>query len=67
MRYVLLFVVVIAVVLWWERFYWKRRAQILESKLIGRDPHGEVKSLFNAWLDGRIEAKLQKERMRSDQ
>ncbi|UCF38772.1 MAG: hypothetical protein JSU96_08035 [Acidobacteriota bacterium] len=64
MRYILLFVIVIAIILWWERFYWKRRAEILELKIMGKDPHAAGKSLLNAWIDGRIEARLAKERMR---
>lgn len=64
MRYVVLFLFVIAAILWMERFYWKRRAELLERRLLGRHHSEKITSLLDAWIDGRIEARLQKERMR---
>jgi hypothetical protein len=60
MRYILLFLILICLILWFERFYWKRRADLLESRLLGVDRSQQVASLFDAWLDGRIEAQLRK-------
>jgi len=63
MRYILLFLVVLCLILWFERFYWKRRASLLELRLLGVERSQHVASLFDAWLDGRIEAQLRKKRM----
>lgn len=60
MRYIILFLLLICIILWLERFYWKRSAQLLEERLVGRDRSTTVHSLFDAWLDGRIEARLRK-------
>jgi hypothetical protein len=65
MRFLLLFLLVISVVLWIERYYWKRRAHLLELRLLGKDRSETVKSLFDAWLDGRIESGLHKKRNQS--
>ena len=62
MRYLVLFLLLIGIVLWIERYYWKRRAQLLELRLLGQDRSETVKSLFDAWLDGRIESNLHKKR-----
>jgi hypothetical protein len=61
-RYILLFLLLICIILWLERFYWKRTAELLEARLAGRDRSSLVRSLFDAWLDGHIEARLRKHR-----
>jgi hypothetical protein len=61
MKYLLLFFVIISIVLWVERYYWKRRAFLLELRLLGRDRSETVASLFDAWLDGRIDSSLHKQ------
>ena len=60
MRYLVLLLLVIGIVLWIERYYWKRRAHLLELRLLGKERSETVKSLFDAWLDGRIESRLHK-------
>ncbi|MFZ0427246.1 MAG: hypothetical protein WAO20_03945 [Acidobacteriota bacterium] len=60
-RYILLFLLLICVLLWLERLYWKRTAQLLEARLSGRDRSELVRNLLDAWLDGRIEARLRKQ------
>jgi hypothetical protein len=62
MRYIILFLVVICIVLWMERYYWRRVAQLMEGRLRGTDRSDLVKSLLDAWIDGRIEARLRKRR-----
>ena len=62
MRYIILFLVVICIILWIERYYWRRTAHLLESRLAGADRSKLVKSLLDAWIDGRIEARLRKNR-----
>jgi hypothetical protein len=62
MRYLVLFLLVIGIVLWIERYYWKRRAHLMELRLLGKHRSETVKSLFDAWLDGRIESTLYKKR-----
>ena len=62
MRILLLFVLVIAVVLWLERIYWKKRARLLESRLLGKHRSESNSSLVDAWIDGRIESRLRKQR-----
>lgn len=62
MRYIILFLVVICIVLWLERYYWRRVAQLMEARLRGTDRSDLVKSLLDAWIDGRIEARLRKRR-----
>jgi hypothetical protein len=61
MKYLLLIFVIISIVLWVERYYWKRRAHLLELRLLGRDRSETVTSLFDAWLDGRIDSALHKQ------
>ncbi len=60
MRYIILFLVVICIVLWLERYYWRRVAQLMEARLLGTHRSELVKSLLDAWIDGRIEARLRK-------
>ena len=62
MRYLLLILLAVAILLWIERFYWKRTAQLLELRVLGEDRSRAVTSLFDAWLDGRIEARLRRKR-----
>jgi hypothetical protein len=62
MRYIVLFLVVICIVLWIERYYWRRTAQLMEGRLVGADRSNLVKSLLDAWIDGRIESRLRKYR-----
>ena len=62
MRYILLFLLVVCLILWFERFYWKRRASLIESRLLGVDRSQQVHSLLDAWIDGRIEAQLRKKK-----
>lgn len=62
MKYVLVFFILVSALLWLERMYYKRKAELLESRLYGRGPEHSVTGLFDAWLDGRIEARLQKEK-----
>jgi hypothetical protein len=64
MKYLLVFLVLVCIVLWLERSYWRRRSRLLELRLLKKDMSQEVKSLFDAWLDGRIEARLRKEARR---
>lgn len=67
MRFVLLFLLVICVVLWVERFYWKRQAQLMVGRLAGIDRHRLIATLFDAWLDGRIDAAVRRRQRRADQ
>jgi hypothetical protein len=64
MKFLLLFLMAVAILLWCERFYWKRRAGLLEDRLLGKDRSESVKSFLDAWLDGRIESRLRKEQRR---
>ncbi|HLV00923.1 MAG TPA: hypothetical protein VKZ59_06635 [Acidobacteriota bacterium] len=64
MKYLVLFLVLIGAILWVERQYWKRRASLLESRLLGQERAEAVTNWIDAWIDGRIEARLQKERNR---
>jgi hypothetical protein len=64
MRYLLVFLFFVCIVLWVERYYWKRRAHLIEQRLLGVDRAEAVKGLFDAWLDGRIEAQIRKKRNR---
>ena len=65
MRYVLLFLVLVVIILWVERLYWKRSAQFLELRVLKKDRSRFTKSMFDAWLDGRIEARIQRKKMSS--
>jgi hypothetical protein len=64
MRILVLILLVIGIVLWIERYYWKRRARLLELRLLGAERSETVNSLFDAWLDGRIESSLRKKARR---
>ena len=65
MRYLIVFLFLVCLILWMERFYWRRRAQLLEMRILREDRSKVIKNLFDAWLDGRIEAHLQKRRNRA--
>ncbi|GAB4112332.1 MAG: hypothetical protein Kow001_14080 [Acidobacteriota bacterium] len=67
MRFVLLFLLVICVVLWVERFYWKRQAQLMIGRLAGIDRNRLITTLFDAWLDGRIDSAVRKQQRRAEQ
>ncbi len=64
MKYLVIFLALVCMVLWMERFYWRRRAQLLELRILHKDRSKAIKNLFDAWLDGRIEAHLQKQKNR---
>jgi hypothetical protein len=64
MKYVVVFLFFICLILWFERFYWRRRAELLELRVLGKDRTKELKNWFDAWLDRRIEARLRKQRGR---
>ncbi len=67
MRFVLLFLLVICVVLWVERFYWKRQAQLMIGRLAGVDRTRLITTLFDAWLDGRIDSAVRKQQRRAEE
>jgi hypothetical protein len=67
MRFVLLFLLVICVVLWVERFYWKRQAQLMIGRLAGLDRDRLITTLFDAWLDGRIDSAVRKQQRREEE
>jgi len=60
MRVIFLIMAAICVILWLERYYWRRTADLLEARLRGEDRADSVHSLVDAWIDGRIEARLRK-------
>mgnify|MGYP000545343044 CR=1 FL=1 len=65
MRYILLFLILVIVILWIERLYWKRSAQFLELRVLKKDRSKYTRTMFDAWLDGRIESRIQKKRMKN--
>lgn len=64
MKYLVVFLFLVCLILWMERFYWRRRAQLLEMRLLKKDRSKEIKNLFDSWLDGRIGVHLRKQKNR---
>jgi len=60
MKYILLFVVLITMILWGERLYWKRRAELSEFQLARWNKADYVKSFIDAWIDTRLENRVRK-------
>lgn len=60
MKYILLFVVVITIILWGERLYWKRRAELGEFRSARWNRADYVKSFIDAWIDTRLDNRIQK-------
>lgn len=60
MKYILLFVVLVSMILWGERLYWKRRAELGEFKLARWNRADYVKSFIDAWIDTRLENRVRK-------
>ena len=60
MKYILLFVILLATILWGERLYWKRRAELGEFRLARWNKADYVKSFIDAWIDSRQETRVQK-------
>jgi hypothetical protein len=56
-KFILLLMIVVSIVLWLERAYWKRTAGLLESRLAGAEAyHG----LIDTWLAGRSESRIRR-------
>ena len=60
MKYILLFVILIAIILWGERLYWKRRAELGEFRLARWNKADYVKSFIDAWIDTKQENRVRK-------
>lgn len=60
MKFLLLFLLLIILILWIERLYWKKRAVLLEMRLHGEDTGRVIRTPFDAWLDSRIERRWRK-------
>ena len=60
MKYLLLFIVLITIILWGERLYWKRRAELGEHRMARWNKADYVKSFIDAWIDSRLENRVQK-------
>ena len=60
MKYILLFVILITIILWGERLYWKRRAELGEFRLACWNRADYVKSFVDAWIDTKQENRVRK-------
>jgi hypothetical protein len=56
-KFIVLFLMLVCIILWLERAYWKRTAGLLESRLAGANGyHG----LVDTWLAGRSESRIRR-------
>ncbi|HON01447.1 MAG TPA: hypothetical protein PLM33_14465 [Acidobacteriota bacterium] len=60
MRFILIFLLLVCIILWLERVYWRRTAELMEKRLLGRNPTDSVQTFWDAWIDSRIERRLRR-------
>lgn len=60
MKFLVAFLFFVVLILWIKVFYWKHRSQLLELRVRGQNR--EKLSLFDAWLEGKIESDLQRKK-----
>jgi hypothetical protein len=64
-RFILLFLLVISIVLWAERLYWKKKARLMLVRLSGTEAAHPTTTFLEAWLENRIDSAIRKERRRN--
>lgn len=62
MRYILVFLLLVCIILWLERVYWRKTARLMEARLKGDNPAQQIRSFWDAWIDSRIERRLRRRR-----
>ncbi|GAB4246531.1 MAG: hypothetical protein Kow00109_22620 [Acidobacteriota bacterium] len=60
MRYILVFLLLVCIILWLERVYYRKKARLLEVRLQGGNPAKQIRSFWDAWIDSRIERRLRR-------